>query len=665
MEDLVIVESPNKVKTIQSFLGKGYHVVASFGHISKLEKDGPDRLGIDIESWTPSIKLDPTKLKYFNKIKTAAKSAKHIYIATDADREGEAIGGDIIFFLKAEERYDRIKYKEITKQAILEAFKTPVKLNQDLINSQKARRMLDRILGFLLSRLMREKLRNVSSWNLSAGRVQSIALKLVVDKERERESFTPTLYSKIHCELDQDTLLHLESNNPRFTDKSWLEREEADRIWDEIHSLKELTVSGVKQTNVTKAAVTAYKQATLFKNSGLSAQTTSMALQRLYEGYGRGGLISYPRTDATWLSANFVSKAQSYLKSRFGGDLLASEFKGDSGDQDAHEAIRPTDISLTPDEATRIFPLSQSEYLIYRLIYERTIKVLTKAPIFLQTTYQFKAKDYSLYLTRSELVYDGYFAILGRPKDLLTPQRIYKLDQVVSLQRFIREDKQTNPPARYSEGSLIAKLDKIKVGRPSTFAPTVKKIKQRNYVETEEGYLLPTPIGRKVMEKLYQGFKDEVSESYTAKIEEQLDLISEGKVSLEEVMDPFWDKFQAAVRLAKDSLSVSGVEYQRVEGLVCPKGGDPLLYRYRKDSGSKFIACNNFPECNFTANSIEGVINWSEKKSSELSERDCPNCGAKLVLRSSFKGQFFGCSRFPRCRTILPFEEGEQGDQSL
>lgn len=416
--------------------------------------------------------------------------------------------------------------------------------------------------------------------------------------------------------------------------------------------MSELSVSDIKQTHLTKASVSAYKQASLFKNSGLSAQTTSMALQRLYEGYGKGGLITYPRTDATWLSGNFVNRAQSYLEGYFGKELLASEFKGESGDQDAHEGIRPTDISLTPDKALRSFPLSQSEYLIYRLIYERTIKVLTKPPIFLQTNYQFKAANYNLYLTRSELIYDGYFAILGKPKEFLSPVKGYKLGQVVSLKRFLKEDKETSPPSRYSEGSLIAKLDKIKVGRPSTFAPTVKKIKQRNYVESVDGFLVPTPIGKKVMEKLYQGFKDEVSESYTAKIEEQLDLISEGQTSLKEVMNPFWEKFQAAIKSAEDTMTVSEVEYERIEGLPCPKDGADLLFRYRKDTGSKFIACINFPKCHFTANSITDVNNW-DKKESELTEKDCLECGAKLVLRKSFKGRFLGCSRFPKCRFTL------------
>lgn len=654
MNHLVIVESPSKVKTIQKFLGKDYLVLASFGHISKLAKRGHEQLGIDIENWIPDIELDDTKLQYFKKIKTAAKKADKIWIATDADREGEAIGADIIHFLNANNRYARVKYKEITKSAVVYAFKHATTLNNDLVDAQKARRMLDRILGFLLSKLMRDKVKNVSAWNLSAGRVQSVALKLVIEREKARMAFVPVKYSRIYCNFGDNQKAVYFNPDSKFSNKEHEDSKVATKIVESINSEKMMKVTAVSEQHVIRQRSVPFKQSSIFRVSGYSATVTSAALQKLYEGYGEGGIITYPRTDATWLSKSFVKTAQNYIKKHAGAEYISEDIVGFDGDQDAHEAIRPTNISLTPAKAKATFPLSQVELNIYTQIWEQTIKAIAKSPIFLQIRYDFVAKTHKFYSSTNSLVFPGYYQLIGVPHTSSSKLNL-KVNDLIKVKSFIKEDKETKPPTRYSEGTLIAKLDDIKVGRPSTFAHTVNRLKNRHYVEVKDGYLIPTPIGFVVSEKLQQGFSEETSENYTAKVEGQLDAIAEGKCELQDVLKPFWLKFSKAISLAEQKMTISSVVYEEV-GKPCPQDQGTLIYKYQKNFDRKFIACSNFPKCRFTASKIEDLTETTKPKQ-KPSNLSCPLCSSNLLWRQSSRGEFLGCSKYPSCRFTASSEQ--------
>ncbi|UUD36629.1 type I DNA topoisomerase [Mycoplasmopsis citelli] len=606
--NLVIVESPNKVATIKKYLGDNFEVIASVGHILKLKTSGRFSLGINLESWEPEYSLDSSKREVAKKLKAAIKNSATVYIATDPDREGEAIGEHLVRYFKIEDQYFRVKYNEITKDAILKAFEHPEKLNQPLVEAQKARRMLDRIIGFRLSSLMKNKIFN-SPTNPSAGRVQSIALKLVVDREREIEAFIPEYYSKLRAlfadNVNEATYVNL--NNPSEK-REWIFNEELETIKKHFETApKTLNVVEVKYSQRKLAKVEPLKQSVLYKKSPYSAQSTQVALQKLYEGYGDGGLISYPRTDSTRLSATFVSAAQGYILAKYGENYLASEIKGFSGDQDAHEAIRPTDISVTAEKAKALYPqMSDQEVKIYQLIWEITMRSLIKQPVRKVVSYTYENSEYVFKNSFSKVDFDGYYIIDNEPPiSDVDPQ--YQQGDVIEIKEFVFEEHQTNPAPRYNEGSLIEKLDNIKVGRPSTFASTVKLIKDREYVETFENTLKPTEFGILVLDKLIGSFPKIINESYTASVEEQLDEIAEDKLKKDSVMQDFWDKFTLEFEQAQQSMEASKIEEVILEE-PCPEDNGILIER-RNKKGQKFIGCKNFPQCRYTR-SIPGQNNF-------------------------------------------------------
>ncbi|VEU75914.1 type I DNA topoisomerase [Mycoplasmopsis columboralis] len=617
--NLVIVESPNKVATIKKYLGDNYDVVASVGHIMKMKTSGQYSLGINLETWEPEYSLDSSKKEVAKKIKEALKTASNVYIATDPDREGEAIGDHLVKYFKLSDNYYRIKYNEITKDAILKAINNPEKLNLPLIEAQKARRMLDRIIGFRLSSLMKNKIYN-SPTNPSAGRVQSIALKLVVDREREIESFIPEYYSKLKAILtngDSDAN-YINANNP--SDKrDWIFKEELSVMQEYFaQAPKEIKVIDISQSERKVSQVQPFKQAVLYRRSPYSAQSTQFIAQKLYEGYGEGGLISYPRTDSTRLSQSFVDAAQSYIASKWGKEFIAEEIKGFSGDQDAHEAIRPTDVTLTPENAKVVYPqMTEQEYRVYKLIYETTLQSLIKQPIRINTSYLYENGDYKFKNNYSKVKFMGYYVVTGVPEDLNDPE--YKLNEVLQVKEFIFEDHQTKPTPRYNEGSLIEALDTIKVGRPSTFATTVKIIKDREYVQTIDNTLKPTEFGLIMLDKLITSFPKIINESYTAFVEEQLDEIAENKLEKDLVMQEFWDKFTEEFEHAKQTMETAKIELVELDD-PCPEDQGILVER-RNKKGQKFVACKNFPACRYTR-SIPGQNNFKYKRKTTQTEND-------------------------------------------
>ncbi|QKX41014.1 type I DNA topoisomerase [Metamycoplasma hominis] len=593
---IMIVESPNKVNTIQKIVGDNIKVLSSIGHILKMSTSGMGGLGIDFENWEPKMVIDPSKRKIVSELKEAAKNASEVLIATDPDREGEAIANNLVNTLKVQDKYKRVKYNEITPDAINYAIENPLTIDENLVNAQKARRILDRIIGFKLSQLIQRKVKNTPT-NPSAGRVQSIALKLVVDKEEEIAKFIPTLYSKIEAHTaDEQIANFVYRDNLDFVgENEWIKREKVDDILAQLNQNKSLQVIDFKKSIRSEAMVVPFKQSILYKESQYSSATVQIAAQKLFEM----GLISYPRTDSTRLSSIFIEKSQKFIAQKYGKEYIATEIKGFSGDQDAHEAIRPTDISLLASEAQQKFNLSNEETNVYKLIYEKTLMALMATPKREIYQYELKNGQYNFKMSYSKIIFDGYYKIFDKKQESIIPN--YKVGDIIKVLEFAKLDKETKAPARYNDGSLIKMLDDIKVGRPSTFATTVKIIKDRLFVETKNNSLYPTDYGKLVLEKLIQGFPTTINEEYTASVENQLDLISEGLSDYKILLKDFWNNFNLQLQNVNETMETDFLP-QEILQEKCPLCGHDLLYRYTKSKHQKFIGCSNFPSCRYIRN---------------------------------------------------------------
>ncbi|WLP85324.1 type I DNA topoisomerase [Mycoplasma seminis] len=595
---LIIVESPNKVKTIQKYVGDDYNVIASVGHILKMKTTGAFGFGINMETWEPEYSADSSKKNVIKQLKDAVKQASYVYIATDPDREGEAIGYHLVEYLKLKGNYARIKYNEITKDAILKSLAKPQELDFNLIDAQKARRMLDRIIGFRLSKLMRVKLKQTPGVP-TAGRVQSIALKLIVDRENEIRAFVPEKYATLSAKLLGNEVLANYFNDEVVGDrKEWIIGDDLDKFKKYFATTtKALKVIDKKVSQRKVAAMQPFKQSVIYRRSPLSSQMTQYVLQKLYEGYGDGGLISYPRTDSTRLSQDFINHAHSYIESKWGKDYVASEIKGFSGDQDAHEAIRPTDVELTPEKAKMLYKLSEAEFKIYKMIYENTLQALIKQPIREVTAYTYENGDYKFRNSYSRIHFDGYYVVSGKELEDINPN--YEINDVIEVEDFIFEDKETKPAPRYNDGSLIEALDNIKVGRPSTFASTVQIVKDRRYALKQNGALVPTEFGEIVLKNLIKAFPNIINEDYTAQVEAELDQIAEDQINKNEVMDEFWGRFEAEYAQADEKMETYRFPLREFPE-PCPEDGGVLVERFNKKNQA-FVACKNFPKCKYTA----------------------------------------------------------------
>ncbi|WP_033161459.1 type I DNA topoisomerase [[Mycoplasma] collis] len=625
MQKLVIVESPNKIKTIKQYLGENYDVMASVGHILELKTSGKYGFGVNLETWEPIYEEKSDKKKTIKELKKAVKKYDEILIATDPDREGEAIAWNLVDLLKIEDKYKRIKYNEITKNAILKALENPILINTSLVNAQKTRRILDRIIGFRLSRLLDLKITQAPI-TPTAGRVQSVALKLIIDKEIERNKFIPIKFSTIKGIYKHNENIEFEYFNaekPYENNPSWIAPTESQEIFNHLNdNLKQnkgdLIVTKIEKSQKKEAKITPFKQSVLYKKSGMSSSVVQFSLQNLYEGYGSGGLISYPRTDSTRLSQTFLNHAKKYIEKNFGIDYIADDVKGFAGDQDAHEAIRPTDLNLTPAKAKEEFNLNDVDYKIYSLIYQNSLQAIMKVPKREIYRYTLNNGQYTFKMSESKIIFDGYYKIFEDKEnkaDLLN----LKENDIVEIKEYKLSDSQTQPPSRYNDGSLIEAMDKIKVGRPSTFASTIKTLKDRLYVESGEKTLIPTNFGIKVLEKLLLISPEIINEKYTSTIETKLDEIAEGREDYKNVLDNFWDYFQKNVETSKDHIEKTTVVQKADE--LCPEDNVDLIYRFNKATKQKFIGCSNFPKCKFVK-SVPGssqvfkrkYVDWSKKK---------------------------------------------------
>lgn len=641
MKNIIIVESPAKCKTISKYLGGDYTVVSSKGHIRDLATSGKYGLGIDIENdFKPSYEIIKGKKKDVKYLKDLIEKADHIYLATDPDREGETISWHLYDELKVpDEKYDRIVFNEITKDVVLKALKNPRRIDMNLVHSGEARRFLDRIIGFRLSKVMQSK-----TAGKSAGRVQSVALKLIVDREREILAFIPKEYWTIEADF-KDFKANLETYKEK--DIEIPNEEEADKILDSLTNT--FTIKKVEEKEKKRSAKEVFKTSTLQQacsnKLGFPASKTMKIAQKLYEGIelddGFHGLITYMRTDSVRLSDEFTSASFAYINSKFGKDYVGYVKKGKKTEnvQDAHEGIRPTNINYEPDKIKKY--LAPDEYKLYRIIYYRALASLMADAKFNSTTVLLDNNDYGFKATGSVLTFDGYLKVYGDYEDqedtILPDFKNYKSGIILS-DTITKTQHFTKPPARFTESSLIKELESLGIGRPSTYATIISTIKDRGYVTLEDKKFVPTEVGFETTDKLQEFFSSIVNVKYTANMEKDLDEIAEGNEDYKKMLKDFYDNFAPLVDNAFKNMEKKKPEET---GEKCPECGSPLVIR--KGKYGQFTACSNYPTCKYI------------KKENKQTEKEiickCPKCEGNIIVRKTKKGkEFYGCDNFPKCK---------------
>ena len=641
MKNIIIVESPAKCKTISKYLGGDYTVVSSKGHIRDLATSGKYGLGIDIENdFKPSYEIIKGKKKDVKYLKDLIEKADHIYLATDPDREGETISWHLYDELKVpDEKYDRIVFNEITKDVVLKALKNPRRIDMNLVHSGEARRFLDRIIGFRLSKVMQSK-----TAGKSAGRVQSVALKLIVDREREILAFIPKEYWTIEADF-KDFKANLETYKEK--DIEIPNEKEADKILDSLTNT--FTIKKVEEKEKKRSAKEVFKTSTLQQacsnKLGFAASKTMKIAQKLYEGIelddGFHGLITYMRTDSVRLSDEFTSASFAYINSKYGKDYVGYVKKGKKTEnvQDAHEGIRPTNINYEPDKIKKY--LAPDEYKLYRIIYYRALASLMADAKFNSTTVLLDNNDYGFKATGSVLTFDGYLKVYGDYEDqedtILPDFKNYKSGIILS-DTITKTQHFTKPPARFTESSLIKELESLGIGRPSTYATIISTIKDRGYVTLEDKKFVPTEVGFETTDKLQEFFSSIVNVKYTANMEKDLDEIAEGNEDYKKMLKDFYDNFAPLVDNAFKNMEKKKPEET---GEKCPECGSPLVIR--KGKYGEFIACSNYPTCKYI------------KKENKQIEKEiickCPKCEGNIIVRKTKKGkEFYGCDNFPKCK---------------
>ena len=651
MKNLIIVESPAKARTISNFLGKNYKVVASKGHIRDLPKSS---FGITVEedgTFVPKYSIPREVNPTVKELKKLAKEAETIYIATDEDREGEAIGYHIAMAIKKEpESLPRIVFHEITKTAIQHALDNPRKLDMDAVNAQQARRLLDRIVGYKLSPLLASKIQK----GLSAGRVQSSSLKIVVDREREIKAFKPEEYWTIEGLFEKNIESSIFSFNGQKMDKMSIPNEAmATEIVQSAKNENFVVESLEKKERKSKTPppfMTSTLQQSASTQLGFSPKKTMMVAQKLYEGVktnkGNMGVITYMRTDSLNLAKEAVSYAREYILDTFGKDYLPEKPKyyasKSKGAQEAHEAIRPTMVEFTPMVAKDY--LNADEFKLYRLIYNRFLaSQMTEARLESQTLL-FNGERSTFKASGRKLLFDGFYRVTGYSEaDKLLPE--LKKGQKVILDDINPAQHFTEPPARYNEASLIKKLESLGIGRPSTYAPTITILQTRKYINLEKKRIHPTEIAFTVIEMLEEHFADIVDSSFTSNMEADLDKINDGALDWQKLLGDFYAPFMKKITEGKEK--IKSLKMAIPTGEMCPKCGHELLRR--KGRFGEFIACGNFPKCKYTTD-LEG----NAPPEPEKTNIQCDKCGEFMVIKDSRRGKFLACSAYPKCKNAQP-----------
>lgn len=651
---VVIVESPSKSKTISQYLGKDYVVTSSIGHIRDLATTGKGGLGIDVDNdFKPNYQIMPSKKKVVNELNKLVKNAKEIYLATDPDREGEAISWHLFDALNLNNKdVKRVVFNEITKEAVINAFTHPRKINYDLVSSQETRRMLDRIIGFKLSMLLKSKIKSQS-----AGRVQSAALKLIVDLEKEIESFNPEEYYEIYAQFKdvEAQLYKLNDEKPEIhTDQ---EAEKVLKNLTDYFIVQEVSTKEVK-SYPKRPLITSTLQQSASSKYGYSSGKTMSVAQKLYEGIDIDGesigLITYMRSDSTRLSESFINDARNHIKNNYGTNYLGfyRAQKEKDNVQDAHEAIRPTSIKRTPEAMKKY--LTSQEYKIYKLIYIKALGSLMSAAINEVTTLLLQNNNTVFKATSSKQIFDGYLKLTS-DYDEFEKNGVdlskFKESEKIQAEKVFKKQLFTTPPARYTEAKLIKDMEELGIGRPSTYASTISTIINRKYVNLEERKFVPTEQGRLTIEKLDEFFHEFISTKYSKQMEEILDDIANGEELQLNVLKDFYSYF---IPLVEDARANMDKVKPEKTGEMCPVCGKPMVFRQSKYG--EFEACSDYPTCKY--------IKTKEKEKSKTQDTKvkCPECNlGTLVVRTAQKGKnkgnkFLACSRFPKCKYISPLK---------
>lgn len=649
--NLVIVESPAKAKTIQKYLGQGFTVKSSFGHVRDLPKT---KLGVDTENgFTPHYIIPPKARKQVQALRKAAQQADTIYFATDEDREGEAIAWHLMHVLKTPaDKARRITFSEITKTAIQKAVKNPRAIDQHLVDSQQARRILDRLVGYELSPLLWKKIRR----GLSAGRVQSVAVRMIVEREEAIAAFKTDEYWSLTANLSKDNMpftaqLFRRDGQPLKK----LDLKDKAAVHAVVRATKDqpFTVKNLEERDRTRTppppfTTSTYQQAAV-NTLGMSSKRAMMIAQQLYEN----GYISYMRTDSLNLSAQATSQARAAIAQQFGPQYALPKprfYKNKSkGAQEAHEAIRPTDPTRTPDDAAAA--LNSAELKIYRLIWQRMIASQMPAAKLKQVIVDISTGLHEFRATGTTVIFDGYVKALGAKaafKESVLP--VLSIGDTLQLEKLVSEQHFTQPPARYSEATLVKALEEHGIGRPSTYAPTIDTIQHREYVvKNDDKRFAPTEIGTIVTSLLKNHFPSIVDLAFTADMEANLDRIASGDKDWQPILQSFYGPFHKSIKLKEKELSKAKLTQEKT-GEACPECGHELVIKLGRFG--KFKACSHFPDCKFTE-----PIGEEKKMQDEATDKICPNCGKSLVLRHGRFGPFFGCSGYPDCKHIAKIEK--------
>ncbi|WP_270640380.1 type I DNA topoisomerase [Longibaculum muris] len=688
-KNLVIVESPSKSKTIEKYLGSDFEVTSSKGHIRDLATTGKGGLGVDVEnSFKPNYVINKDKKDVVKELKKCVKDADYVYLATDPDREGEAISWHLAEVLGIDQTLsNRVVFNEVTRDAVIDALNHPRTIDQNLVKSQETRRVLDRIIGFKLSKLLQKKIKSKS-----AGRVQSVALRLICEKEKEIEAFIPEEYWKVKALFEKDDI-SFEAELTKYQGKK-IELKNEEQTLAVYESLnKEFIVSDVKKTQKKRASKPPFITSTLQQEASsklnFKAKRTMMIAQKLYEGIDIGeetvGLITYMRTDSIRLSDTFIEEAKDYIEKKYGKDYVGSVkvSKKKENVQDAHEGIRPTSVMRTPESMKEY--LSADEFKLYSLIYARAVASLMAPAKLNSTSLALDNNGYEFKASGSIITFDGYLRVYGsyeKQSDEILP--VVVVDEKLMSQDIQKSQHFTKPPARYTEAKLIKELEELGIGRPSTYASIIDTIVTRQYVEMVDKAFKPTESGVLTNDKLVEFFDSIINVEYTASMEQELDEIAEGEDNYVNALTKFEDKFEPLLENAYDKMEqiqpektgeqcpecggdlvirkgrygtfVACSNYptckyikkepEKIEytGETCPKCGSPMIYKTGRFG--KFEACSNYPECKYIKN---------EKKKAEpvMTDEVCPNCGSPIVIKKGRYGEFKACSAYPKCKTII------------
>ncbi|OOC19003.1 DNA topoisomerase I [Helicobacter pylori] len=658
MKHLIIVESPAKAKTIKNFLDKNYEVIASKGHVRDLSKFA---LGIKIDEtgFTPNYVVDKDHKELVKQIIELSKKASTTYIATDEDREGEAIGYHVACLIGGKlESYPRIVFHEITQNAILNALKTPRKIDMSKVNAQQARRFLDRIVGFKLSSLISSKITK----GLSAGRVQSAALKLVIDREREIKAFKPLTYFTLDALFEP----HLEAQlisykGNKLKAQELIDEKKAHEIKSELEKESYIISSIVKKSKKSPTQppfMTSTLQQSASSLLGFSPTKTMSIAQKLYEGVatpqGVMGVITYMRTDSLNIAKEALEEARAKILKDYGKDYLPPKAKVYSSKnknaQEAHEAIRPTSIILEPN-ALKDY-LKPEELKLYALIYKRFLASQMQDALFESQSVVVACEKGEFKASGRKLLFDGYYKILGNDdKDKLLPN--LKENDPIKLEKLESNAHVTEPPARYSEASLIKVLESLGIGRPSTYAPTISLLQNRDYIKVEKKQISALESAFKVIEILEKHFEEIVDSKFSASLEEELDNIAQNKADYQQVLKDFYYPFMDKIEAGKKNI-ISQKVHEKT-GQSCPKCGGELV---KKNSRyGEFVACNNYPKCKY--------VKQTENANDGIKQELCEKCGGEMVQKFSRNGAFLACNNYPECKNTKSLKNTPNAKETI